>query len=107
MSQSELSSRIAGGEFTIGSRILAVSDIFTALAEDRPYRKGMERNKIETILLNQVENRSLDKRITEILLDHFNEISCHVKGQQAISNESYRKYFRSFSDGQELFHAIH
>ena len=33
-------------EINLGARIMAVSDIFTALAENRPYRKGMETARI-------------------------------------------------------------
>lgn len=37
-------------ELDIGSRIMAVSDIFVALREDKPYRKTMEKNKVYEIL---------------------------------------------------------
>ena len=33
-------------EINLGARIMVVSDIFTALAENRPYRKGMETARI-------------------------------------------------------------
>jgi len=30
----------------IGSRIMAVADVFTAISEDRPYRKGMSQQEL-------------------------------------------------------------
>jgi hypothetical protein len=40
--------RVAG-EINLGARVMAVADIFVALAEDRPYRKGMNIDRITTI----------------------------------------------------------
>ncbi len=76
-----------------------VSDIFTALTEDRPYRKGMERKNIKKILQTLVDNNSIDKRITELLFDNFTEISIQVGEKQALSMELYKKYF------QKLMHS--
>jgi HD-GYP domain-containing protein (c-di-GMP phosphodiesterase class II) len=72
---------------------MAVSDIFTAIAEDRPYRKGMERKKIETILKSQSESNALDKRIVDLLIENFEEISTRVKEKQLISREVFEKKF--------------
>ena len=58
-----------------GSRIMAVADIFTAIAEDRPYRKGMERGRIVSILKSQVENNALDQKIVNLLIENFGDIS--------------------------------
>ena len=37
--------RCKGDELSTGSRIMMVADIFTAIAEDRPYRKGMSKKE--------------------------------------------------------------
>ena len=42
--------RCSASDLTTGARIMMVADIFTALAEDRPYRKKMDRDKITKIL---------------------------------------------------------
>lgn len=75
------------------SRIMAVSDVFTAISEDRPYRKGMERNQIEKILLSQVENNALEKKIVNLLIENYEEISSHVKEKQLLSREVYEMKF--------------
>lgn len=84
---------IGAEKINTGSRIMAVADIFTAIAEDRPYRKGMERKKIETILKSQVENNALDKKIVNLLIENFEEISTHVKEKQTISREVFEMKF--------------
>ena len=54
-----------------GARILAVSDIFTALTEDRPYRKGYEKDMVVKILRENVEKNKIDKTIVELLIDNY------------------------------------
>ena len=77
----------------IGARIMAVADIYTALAEDRPYRKGMKRKEIETILISQVKNNAIEGRIVNLLIENFAEISAQVKEEQAISIEMFEMKF--------------
>ena len=52
----------------MGARIVAVSDIFSALREDRPYRSSLGWNAIEQILLKLVEGGGLDSSVVEALL---------------------------------------
>ncbi len=51
-----------------------MSDVYTALAEDRPYRKGMSKNEIEIVLNNMVGTKKLDKNIVTTLLINYDEI---------------------------------
>ena len=76
---------------------MAVSDIFTAIAEDRPYRKGMERKKIETILMSQAENNALDTNIVKLLIENFEDISSKVKEKQLESLEVFEMKFSNIS----------
>jgi len=80
-------------ELSTGSRIMMVADIFTALAEDRPYRKGMPKdNIVQTI--KQFSDRSLfDNRIVNLLFENYNEISPYVAEKQASAREFYEKQF--------------
>jgi HD-GYP domain-containing protein (c-di-GMP phosphodiesterase class II) len=84
---------ITANKINIGARIMAVADIFTALIEDRPYRKGMERKQIEDILILEADKNSLDKNIVNILLDNWNEISAQVKHEQKISEKMFEMKF--------------
>lgn len=80
-------------EIGTGSRIMTVSDIFTAISENRPYRKGMDKDEIYKVINSQVDKNLLDKRIVELLFDNYEDISCNVKTAQAISMSFYEKRF--------------
>ena len=49
--------KLTADDLSIESRLLAVSDIFAALAEDRPYRKGFELSKCFSILEEKVPHQ--------------------------------------------------
>ncbi len=69
-------------EMNLGARIMAVSDIFTALAEDRPYRKGMTMENIRTILQDQAIHGIHDPRIVNLLLENVEEVRRAVTEKQ-------------------------
>ena len=73
---------IAADRINLGARILAVADVFTALSENRLYRKNMEEKQIKDILKSQTVNNSLDARIVNIILDNYEEISAKVESKQ-------------------------
>ena len=78
-------------EINLGARIMAVSDIFTALAEDRPYRKGMGAERIKTILQEQASRGIQDPRIIKLLLENFEEVRKAVTERQ----EQARYYYQT------------
>jgi len=49
------------------SRLLAVADVFQALAQKRPYRDSLPSNKVLSILYEEVEKNLLDAQIVEIV----------------------------------------
>lgn len=57
----------AGPDITLGSRIVAVADVFTAVAEDRPYRKGMTAAQSQAALETAVANGGLDGDVVAVL----------------------------------------
>jgi HD-GYP domain-containing protein (c-di-GMP phosphodiesterase class II) len=66
---------VGGKELTTGSRIMAVSDVFTALTENRPYRIGMDRTSTQKVLLGMVLQSALDPDIVNLLLSNFDELN--------------------------------
>jgi len=80
-------------ELNTGARILAIADIFTALAEDRPYRKGMSKDGIVRIIKQFADNNLLDARIVNLLLENFDEVFSYVTERQAITREFYENQF--------------
>ena len=54
-------------EMPLGSRIVAVADVFTALTEDRPYRKGMPALDAFQIIQEMVAKKNLDEGVAQVL----------------------------------------
>jgi len=81
----------SGDEISTGARIMAVADVFTALIEDRPYRKGLDEYQIHKIIKNQADNNLLDKKVVELLFDNFNIIYSYVKEKQATARHFYNE----------------
>lgn len=67
--------RIKNEDIPLISRIMAVCDVFTALTEDRPYRKGMTIDKTKQILNDMTKNKKLDEKIVILLNCNFEEIN--------------------------------
>ncbi len=73
----------------LGSRIMAVSDIFTALTEDRPYRKGMSLEETVVILDSMAKDNSICPYVVSILMDNLREIDEIRKDAQQKSKIIY------------------
>lgn len=58
----------------LGSRIIAVADVFTALNEDRPYRQGMLRNEVLDVLTREVADRALDGDVVAAVAGNFEQL---------------------------------
>lgn len=52
-----------GTDLSFEARIVAVADVFQALAQDRPYRGALEQDVILTILKQQADSDKLDRKI--------------------------------------------
>ncbi|WP_027338861.1 HD-GYP domain-containing protein [Halonatronum saccharophilum] len=79
--------RLSEGDLSLGSRIMAVADIFTALTEDRPYRKGMKRKKVLSIMKSMVSNGAIDGSLVEILENNYSFIDKLRKEAQKLEEE--------------------
>ena len=77
----------------VNSRILAVADMFTALAEDRPYRNGMARDEILSILGRGRDRDALDSHVVNVLEKNYDEIATLTAQKQAESKEYYERAF--------------
>ena len=73
---------IKGKKMLIGCRILCVADIITAVSEDRPYRKGMEKNAIIKLLEEKGDNKHLDSKIVEIAIKNIDKIRSGITDVQ-------------------------
>lgn len=79
---------LAGGCIPLGSRIMAVADVFSAIMEDRPYRKGMDKARALEVLHGDVERGALSESIVELLERNFDPINekrdreAHIAGRR-------------------------
>jgi len=75
-------------DLTDGARIMAVADVFTALTEDRPYRKGMDTESAMTVLQSMVDKGELDNDQVEMVFAHSQALN-EIRGsaQQEAINE--------------------
>ena len=63
-----------GTQTPLEARILAVADVFQAVIQDRPYRKGMEPGQVVSLLNREAEAGRLDPVVVETVvlgLDHY------------------------------------
>ncbi|MGE5643472.1 MAG: HD domain-containing phosphohydrolase [Byssovorax cruenta] len=88
-------------ELPLGSRIVSVSDVFTALTEDRPYRRGMTSAEAFQIIADGVTQQRLDKQVVGILRDHLDEINEVRRLSQASASQEYHQFI---STAKELMH---
>jgi len=64
---------IIGNEIGVEAKIMAVVDSYDALITDRPYRKGMTREKTFQILRNEAGAGKLDKDVVACLIEMIGE----------------------------------
>ena len=57
----------------LGSRVMAVADIFVALAENRPYRTRMESPAVKKIMTGMANGGKIDDRILNVLYGVYGE----------------------------------
>ncbi|MFH1075475.1 MAG: HD domain-containing phosphohydrolase [Pseudomonadota bacterium] len=82
-------------ELSTGSRIMMVADVFTALAEDRPYRKGMVKDDILRIMNGFASSRILDPGIIKTLIENYDEVCSYAMERQTDALESYKQHVSS------------
>ena len=79
-------------ELDLGSRIMAVADIFSAITEVRPYRDGMPKEQAIKVMRENVSSGAICGDITALLLDHYDEVD---EARSSASREAGKRYFES------------
>jgi putative nucleotidyltransferase with HDIG domain len=59
---------LAGEAISLGGRIYAVADVFDALSSDRPYRAGLDRQRVIDIIKEEA-GRQFDPRVVQAFLE--------------------------------------
>ena len=82
------------GEIPFGAQIMAVADVFSAITEDRPYRKGMPEDKVKSILLENADRGELSRLIVDLLIANFDAVNA---AREHASKEAGGRYFKAMN----------
>lgn len=81
---------LAARDLSLGARIMAVADIFTAITEDRPYRAGMTREQTVSVLRRMAESGGISPQLCEMLFANYELIADRRREAAELAMESYR-----------------
>lgn len=76
-------------DLSLGSRIMGVADVFTAITEDRPYRRGMSTGETMAVLRTMVKADSLDPGIVRLLEVNIEDVTAARQSAQMESGITY------------------
>ncbi|MBR4702585.1 MAG: HD domain-containing protein [Oscillospiraceae bacterium] len=82
---------LKGETLSLGSRILAVADVFSAVTEDRPYRKGMDREAAIQVLEGDADRGALSRSLVALLTRHYDELSALRAEASDAAGQRYRE----------------
>lgn len=88
---------LKASQLGLAARILAVSDVFTALAEDRPYRSGMELGRIVGMLEDMARNNSLDSDVVSLVSSKRSLIDEARRASQAQAQKDFERFAGSLA----------
>ncbi len=81
-----------GEDLSLGSRIMAVADVFTAVTEDRPYRAGMSKGETLRVLQRMAARRGLDPVVVGMLERRYDEINAVRIAAQRAAGDEYQRF---------------
>jgi HD-GYP domain-containing protein (c-di-GMP phosphodiesterase class II) len=82
--------RSSARTISLGSRILAVTDVFTALAEERPYRPAMRREPVQRLLDEEVSDGMLEASVVGLVQDKYDLVVEAMRSAQESAADFYR-----------------
>lgn len=85
-----------GGFLSLGSRIMTVADIFSAITEERPYRKPMSREQAMRVMWENVERGEICREIVKLLDENYDTVN-EVRMKR--SQEAGARYFATHRIG--------
>jgi len=88
---------LTSDELPLGARIMAVADVFTALTENRPYRKGMDPENAKAALQSMVNAGELDSSLVDMVFEHYNDMNTTRDSAQKEAIADYHMF-------QEILH---
>ena len=87
-----------GSRLDLGSRIMAVADIFSAITEERPYRRPMNREQAMKVMRENVERGGICGAIVKLLEENYDAVN---DARMKKSREAGARYFMTYRPGGE------
>ncbi len=87
--------RLVDEQLDVPSRIMCIADMFVALVEDRPYRKGMTCDEVVDIFKKLVMARSISVDMTDLLLSNYDEMHDALKEQSDATYREFNKFLKN------------
>ena len=81
-----------GNEIPLGARLIAVADVFTAIAEDRPYRGGMDKAEAISTLQSRVDDGELDGEIVNLVIENYDQLDEIRDSAQELATREYTEF---------------
>lgn len=85
---------IKGDSMNLCARILAVSDVFTALREKRPYKEPYTKEKILSILKNMADSGAIDSDVVGVLTDNYPVLEDACVQAEDSAREAYDRFYQ-------------
>lgn len=89
-------------DLSIEQQILIISDVFTALTENRPYRKSMEKESVLKILNGMALDQKISIPVTRVLVKNFDFL---YDLNSKVQREAYEEY-NAFNDKVAQLHSL-
>jgi HD-GYP domain-containing protein (c-di-GMP phosphodiesterase class II) len=71
---------------------MAVADVFTALTEDRPYRKGMDTKNTMAVLQSMSDGEELDATLVARVFRHYDQFNTIRESAQQQATGEYSQF---------------
>lgn len=84
--------QISGEDLSLGSRIMAVADIYTAITEDRPYRDGMPRQQAHDTLLAMGRDNLIDNDLVDLAITNYEQIDGMRRMVQSRAYSEFKRF---------------
>lgn len=82
-------------EIPLGAQIVSIADVFTALSEDRPYRKALNPKEVLFNMEDEVRNGGINSYLYYQLKEIIDKLNKIMKEVSSLSKEEY-KNFKNF-----------
>lgn len=87
--------RYLAHQIPLGSRIIAVADVFTALSEERPYRRVKKKHEVIAIMRQLAEQQALDSELIELAYTNYSDMELHRQRAQDMAAAEYQAFRES------------